>query len=92
MTTPTLDRDTILRATQEWSTEEQLALADALTRRAGAEHVPTQTAEQSTGQEPPRRLRFRDLAGMASVPGQEPPSDEQVEQWLEEHRMEKYGK
>jgi len=39
----------------------------------------------------PQRPSWRDLVGAAALPGQEPPTDAQVAQWLEERREERYG-
>lgn len=39
----------------------------------------------------PQLPSWREMAGLAAVPGKEPPSDEQVAQWLDERPMNKYG-
>lgn len=80
MTTTELDKETILQAIASWPVEERLALARAIMERTGTE-VTNQ----------PQRPSWRALAGIAAVPGQAPPTDEEVEQMLDEHRMEKYG-
>jgi hypothetical protein len=82
VTAPLLDRETILRTIQTWSPAEQLALAQEIVRRATTTPLQAATAQ---------RPSWREMAGLAAVPGQEPPSDEQVAQWLDEHRTEKYG-
>ncbi len=93
MASPTLDRETILHTVQGWPPDEQLALAEAIARQAT--QAITRHAEASEPERPapaiPQRPSWREMAGLAAVPGQEPPTDEQVAQWLDEHRMEKYG-
>lgn len=79
MATPTLDRDTILEAIKIWPLADQMALAQAILQRA-----TTQLTQA------PQQPSWRDMVGLAAN-GQEPPTDEQVAQWLDEHRMEKYG-
>lgn len=84
MTTPTLDREAVLQTVQSWPLADQLALAQAILQRATA-----RLAEAPTPPAAPQRPSWREMAGLAAVPGQTPPSDEQVAQWLDEHRMEK---
>jgi hypothetical protein len=38
----------------------------------------------------PRRKTLQEAEGLLAT-DQPPPTDEQIEQWLDEHRMEKYG-
>ena len=80
MATPILDRETILRVIQTWPQDEQVALAQDILRRAGA----------PLAEEPLDPPDSRGLAGLLEN-GQPAPSDEQVERWLEEDRMKKYG-
>lgn len=82
MPQPTLDRETILQTIQSWSQDEQLALARAIIERADA---------AQEGADAPRRSIWDELYGAASN-GKEPPTDEEVAQWLDEHKMEKYGR
>lgn len=86
MAAPTLDRETVLRTIQTWPLTEQMALVQTILHRATA-----RLAEAPASAQLPQRPSWREMAGLAAVPGQEPPSDEQVAQWLDEHRMEKYG-
>jgi hypothetical protein len=79
MATPTLNRDTILKAVHSWPLSEQMALAQAILQRA-AEELATE----------PQRPSWRDMVGLASN-GQEPPTDEQIAEWLDERRTHKYG-
>lgn len=87
MATPTLDRETVLRTIQTWPLTEQMALVQTILQRATA-----RLAEAPRPTQPPQRPSWREMAGLAAVPGQEPPSDEQIAQWLDEHKMEKYGR
>lgn len=80
MTMPMLDRDTILKTVHTWPLAEQMALAQAILRRA-SEELDTE----------PQRPSWREMVGLASN-GLEPPTDEQVAQWLDEHRIQKYGR
>lgn len=74
MASPTLDRETILRAIGAWPYEDQLALAQEITRRAimstsGAAHAS-----------------FEEARGMLATSGKLAPTDEDIERL----RMEKY--
>ena len=82
MATEALDRESILQAIQNWSPDEQLALAREITGRAEA------LAEDKRG----ARLAVPSAAlrGLLAN-GQSAPSDEEVARWLDEARMEKYG-
>ena len=81
MTSPALDRDTILQAVSTWPPDEQLALAHAIWAQVGLNFV----------EEPMAPPDSRSLAGLIAR-GETPPSDEEVARWLDEHRMEKYGR
>jgi uncharacterized membrane protein len=83
-----LDRDTILRAIAAWPVEEQVMLAQSILERAIAHSAPRARSQEAETQQ---RSTWEALYGIASN-GQEPPSDEQVAQWLDDHRMEKYGR
>lgn len=74
-----LDRETIERAIEEWSLEDQITLAQSILQRALLQR-----------RQQPQRPSWRAMVGLASD-GQEPPTDGQVAQWLDEHRMKKYG-
>jgi hypothetical protein len=87
MATPTLDRETILRAVADWPVEDQMGLARAIAEHASSRAVPpTASAETDAASKP----SWETLHGIASN-SDEPPSDEQVKQWLDEHKKEKYG-
>ncbi|HEY7834425.1 MAG TPA: hypothetical protein VIG30_12695 [Ktedonobacterales bacterium] len=87
MATSSPERDALLQVIAGWPVEDQVIFAREVLQRAaersnaGAHPDQAATVEQST---------WDALYGIASS-GQEPPSDEQVAQWLDEHRMEKYG-
>lgn len=83
MAAPSIDRDTIFEVTRRWSLTDQMALAQAILQA-----VSERLAE---GRRTPQRPSWHEMVGLAAVPGKEPPSDEQVAQWLDERRMNKYG-
>lgn len=76
MTAPTLDRESILRAVEQWPLPDQIALADAILEQAGQ----LRGAPNS----------FMALRGIAAA-GQPAPTDEDVERILDEERMRRYG-
>lgn len=80
MATDALDRETILKAIDTWNVVDQMTLAQSILQRA------TERLTQA-----PQRPTWREMAGIASN-GKEPPTDEQVAEWLDEHKMEKYGR
>lgn len=80
MTAPTLDRQTILRAVQSWTPEEQVALV-----RDILEQAPAPIFE-----EPRTSPNPAGLTGLIAN-GKTPPTDEEVSQWLDERRSAKYG-
>jgi hypothetical protein len=82
MATTTSERETILKVIEAWPPEDQMALARVILRRA------TMRATRRTAR--PQDPSWRQMAGLASNE-QAPPSDEEVAQWLDEHRSEKYG-
>ena len=84
MASSVLDRETVLRTIQTWPLAEQMALVQMILQRATA-----RLAEAPGQTQPPQRPTWREMVGLAAVPGQAPPSDEQVAQWLDEHKMEK---
>ena len=68
MSSPTLDREAILRAIQSWPHDEQLALAQEIARRA---LMPSTRAHAS----------FEDARGLLATPGKPAPTDEEIERW-----------
>jgi hypothetical protein len=83
MAAPLIDRDTILQVRRSWPLHDQMALAQAI--------LQTVSEQLSEDRPTPQRQSWREMAGLAAVSGKEPPSDEQVAQWLDERRMNKYG-
>jgi hypothetical protein len=79
-----LDHKDILHAIERWPVEEQVTLARAILERVASGQVETSL-------EKPVRSTWDALHGIASS-GQEPPTDEQLAQWLDEHKMDKYGR
>jgi hypothetical protein len=77
-----LERDAILHAIETWPMEDQVALARIILECASLGQAGNM-AESAT------RSTWDALRGIASSGGK-PPSDEQVAQWLDEHKMEKY--
>jgi hypothetical protein len=74
MATQHLDPKSVIREFREWSLEDQLALVRSLIQEL-ADHE-----RSARGQ-----LSVYDLAGIART-GAEAPSDEQIEEWLQERR------
>lgn len=81
MAIPTDDRETVLRAIEAWPLDDQVSLAQTILAR---------TREQMEGGVSAQRPSWRQMAGLAAN-GQPSPSDDEVAQWLDEYRMEKYG-
>lgn len=75
MATQHLDPKAVIANFREWPVEEQLALVRSLIQELAAH-------ERSTH----RQLSVYDLAGIAKT-GDNPPSDEQIDAWLDERRM-----
>ena len=77
------ERDAILHTIERWPLEDQVALARTILERAA-------TGSSRVSQEEPARSTWDALYRIAAN-GEEPPSDEQVARWLDEHKMKKYG-
>lgn len=82
------DHETILRAIEAWPVEEQERLARMILAHALGERA--QTGPSGGTSVAPPRSTWDALYGIAAGE-HEPPSDEEVAQWLDEHKMEKYG-
>ncbi len=82
------DREAVLKVIETWPAEDQMILAQMIWER-----VVSRRASQAHPYEEPvdTPSTWDVLYGIASN-GQTPPTDEEVAQWLDEHRMEKYGK
>ncbi len=76
-----LDRTDILHAIEAWPVEDQVALARTILER-------TALGQLETSQKKPVRSTWDALHGIASG-GEEPPTDEQVAQWLKERECRK---
>ena len=70
----------VLDLVSGWPTEERLALARDLLGTVNASHV------ERNG-----RPSFERALGIGRGDGP-PPTDQQVKQWMDEHRMGKYGR
>jgi hypothetical protein len=82
MTTPTQERERILRDIEEWPVEEQVALARTILQRA----------EELRQSQPEQQPSVPSAALRGLLANDRPaPSDDEVARWLEEARMEKYG-
>lgn len=88
MSASSLDHDTVLRAVRQWPRSAQVELAREIMR--AVEHEREQQPS-SASQSAPQQDSWRQLVGFLAT-DKPAPSDEEVEQWLEEHRMEKYGR
>lgn len=80
------DRDAIRDAISTWSAGDQIALATEILQRVLRQLV---TIEIPEGVDAAQRSTWEALYGIAAN-GQEPPSDQQVEQWLDERRTKEY--
>ncbi len=76
MASPTLDRETILQSISGWTPEDQLELAQEITRRV------ITSAQAATR----NHASFEDARGLLAIPGKPAPTDEDIERI----RMEKY--
>jgi hypothetical protein len=74
------DYDTILQIIANWPPNRRFVLVqDVLKTLAPAVEPPR-----------PRRKTLHEARGLLAT-DQPPPTDEQIQQWLDERRMEKYG-
>ena len=88
MATPAAERERVLRTIEAWPIEDQVTLAQVILGRVAARlSAPKQTPRQGASE----GTTWEALHGLAAN-GRTPPTDEQIEQWLDEHRMEKYGR
>jgi hypothetical protein len=82
MSTSSLDHDTVLRAVQQWPRSAQVELAHEILRaaeRQREQHQPNAPLQDS----------WQRLIGFLAT-DQPAPSDEEIERWREERRIEKY--
>jgi hypothetical protein len=78
--TQALDHAAVLQTVRTWPADEQVALVQEVLQQLRGHLV----------EEPIAPPNSRGLAGLIAN-GQTPPTDEEVERWLDEHQMEKYG-
>ena len=74
------DYETILKAIRQWPLERRFALVQDVLDSLASTVAPGR----------PREKTLEKALGLLAT-DQSPPTDEQVTQWLHEHRMEKYG-
>jgi hypothetical protein len=79
-TARSISYDTVLEVVSGWPSEKRLSLV---------QDVLETLAPESRGPRSQRRTLERALGLLPT--GQPAPSDADVRQWLDEHRMEKYG-
>ena len=79
-TVETLNYETILKTVRAWPPATRLTLVQDVLKTLEPELSPT----------PRRRHALKQLWGLLAT-DRPPPSDEEVERWLDERRVEKYG-
>ena len=79
-TKQSINYDTILPIITNWSPSERIVLLQDVLKTLNPTPEPMR---------PHRRTLDKALGLLAT--DQPPPTDEEVQQWLDEHRMEKYG-
>jgi hypothetical protein len=77
--TTELDRATIVRIVRSWPDDEQLSLIQDVLQILRAERAAL-----------PRRPTLAQARGLLKA-DQAPPSDLDIQQWLDERRIERYG-
>jgi hypothetical protein len=70
----------VLKIVSQWPTAQQIALVEDVLRTISSRVEP-----------PKQRRRTLDQALGLLATDRPAPTDEEVERWLDEHRMEKYG-
>lgn len=86
MSSPTLDHDAVLETIRRWPRDAQVALAREIMQEMSASPTGTRSLEDAAG-----GRGLHDLLGLFAT-DQPAPSDEEIERWREEWRMEKYGR
>ena len=74
------DYETVLNAVRQWPLERRFALVQDVLDSLASTVAPAR----------PREKTLEKALGLLAT-DQPPPTDDQVAQWLHEHRMEKYG-
>lgn len=72
--------ESVLQIVSQWPTAQQIALVEDVLKTLSSRVEP-----------PKRRRRTLDQALGLLATDSPAPTDEEVEQWLDEHRTEKYG-
>lgn len=80
MATQTVTHESIVKIVQTWSTDRRLQLVEDILRNLKVENEEA----------PVRKKTLRTALGLLST-NNPPPTDEEIDQWLDERRMEKYG-
>lgn len=78
--TETTNYQGILNIVRQWPTAQQIALVEDVLKTISSRVEP-----------PKQRQRTLDRALGLLVTDKPAPTDDEVKQWLDEHRMEKYG-
>lgn len=76
-----LDRAAILKAVEELPPDQQLEVAQQIMRHYLA------TQESSHPRTSAHWVGWRELAGIALSPDRQPPTDNEIAEWLDERRM-----
>jgi hypothetical protein len=82
MNTITSDYQHVLERVQEWPTTSRLTLIQDI--------IETINREQMSAL-PEKRDTLSTALGLLASSDKQPPTDDEVARWLDEHRMEKYG-
>ena len=80
---------TVLETVKTWPTELRISLARRILETVETTAVPTTDA--SAAEINLRGKPVEELIGLGAGSG-EPPSDKQVAEWIDEHRLEKHGR
>jgi hypothetical protein len=87
-TLPQQDLAGVLETVKQWPPQMRVSLARMILETV---ETPAMLAEALAQNAPARRGRpVEELIGLGAGSGP-PPSDDLVRQWIDEHRMEKYG-
>lgn len=78
--TENISYESVLEIVSQWPTAQQIALVEDVLKTISSRVDP-----------PKQRRRTLDQALGLLATDKAAPTDEEVEQWLDDHRMEKYG-
>lgn len=82
MNTQTPDYQHVLDRVQAWPTTSRLTLVQDIIASIHFEQSAKPSSTKDT---------LSTALGLLAAPDKQPPTDEDIDQWLDEHRMEKYG-